>query len=335
MPLFGTDIQCPRCLKSFRAPSNVDKELPCKVCKFVIPFAYLRDYKQTPPVFIQLVGLTAAGKTTFLDMLRLHLYDMDQVWRDSGFYAQPITQLDMDHKVTLLTEREKGIMPGSTPKRDRDQNEVYIMSLKHMVRWNSRFLVLMDHSGEQFVELDIKVEEIPFLQHTPVAIVLLSLSDLAREGKRVNDLVTSYITTLEKKGVNFARERRHLIIVLSKADIISNLAPELNDYLSKDTIYMALHNPQQNLKLGETELDNYLQWMAYISDRTSQWIRKNVLSGPAMLHMLEDRGISIHFTVMSATGHPISGDKNTLVPTPRRVLDPLFWVLEYYKQNNL
>jgi Double-GTPase 2 len=332
MSLFGTEIQCPRCLKSLRAPARPDKDLPCKACKFVIPFAYLQDSKEMPPVFVQLVGLTAAGKTTFLDMLRLHLYDMDQVW--PGFYAQPITQLDLDHKAILLNEREKGILSGSTPKRERDQNEAYIMALKSMARWNSRFLVLMDHSGEQFVDLNIKVEEIPFLQHTPVAIVLLSLSDLAREGKRVDDLVTSYIRTLEKY-VNFAKERRQLIIVLSKADTISNLAPELHDYLSKDTIYMALRNPQQDYNLGETELEHYLQWMTYISERTSQWIRKNVLSGSGMLNMLNDRGISARFTVMSATGQPISGNKNTLVPTPRRVLDPLFWVLEYYKQNKL
>lgn len=332
MAIFGTGVQCPRCLTVFRAPSKPEEILPCKECKFDIPMAYQRDYKKIPPVFVQLIGLSAAGKTTFLDMLRLHLYDMDQLWPE--FYAQPITQLDADHRVTLLQERERGILAGSTNKRERNQNEAYIMALKNMPRWNSRFLVLMDHAGEQFLNLTIRAEDMPFLQHTPVAIVLLSLSDLEREGKRVDDLVTNYITTLEKKKVNFAKERRQLIIVLSKADMIDNLSLEIQDYLSRDTLYMDIRERRQNVRLGEPELEQYLQCMNYISDQTSLWIKRYVQSGPAMLNMLKDRGIAARFTVMSSTGRPISGDTNTLVPTPRRVLDPLFWVLEYYRQHN-
>ena len=135
MSIFGTDIQCPRCLRRVRIPSKIEKGQVCQECKFLLPLAYVRDYKQMRPVFVQLFGLTAAGKTMFLDMLRLHLYDMDRVWRSTGFFAQPITQIDMEHKDVLQAERADGTLPGSTPKRDRDQNEVYIMSLKHMVRW--------------------------------------------------------------------------------------------------------------------------------------------------------------------------------------------------------
>ncbi|GCE08117.1 TRAFAC clade GTPase domain-containing protein [Dictyobacter aurantiacus] len=301
----------------------------------MVPLAYIRGCKDAPPVFVQLFGLTEAGKTMFLDMLRLHLYDMAHVWDATGFYAQPITQLDVEHKNVLQAERVEGVLPGSTPKRDRDQNEVYIMSLKHMVRWGSRFLVVMDHAGEQFGRLVIDVAEIPFLQHTPVTIMLLSLPDLLRDKMRVDNLVNSYITSLEERRVNFARERRQLIIVFSKADIIPDLAPELRDYLSQDTIYAALCDPRQRLQFGEIEVNNYLQEMAHISDVTRQWVREKVMSGSAMLNMLADRGIDTRFTVMSATGHPLTPGGNTLAPSPRRVLDPFFWVLEYYKRNNL
>ena len=193
----------------------------------------------------------------------------------------------------------------------------------------------MDHAGEQFGKLVVDVKEIPFLQHTPVTILLLSLPDLTRDKKRVDNLINSYITSLEENRVNFAKERRQLIIVFSKADLIPDLSSELNDYLSRDTIYMSLSNPQQTTVFGEAEVDSYLKWMMYISDRIRQWVREKVPSGPALLHMLDDKGIATRFTVMSATGHPLSGGGSTLAPTPRRVLDPFFWVLEYYKQNNL
>lgn len=336
MPFFGgREITCPRCFRPVRRPKTVEKYLVCRECQFPIPMTYVRDLKEMPPVFVQLFGLSAAGKTTFLDMLRLHLYDMDQVWRDSGFFVQPVTQLDMDHRVILETQRNQGILAPSTYKRDRNQNEVYIMALKHMARWGSRFLVLMDHAGESFGTLVIPVEEIPFLQHTPVTIVLLSLPDLLREGRRVNDVLNSYITSLENYKVNFNRDLRQLIIVFSKADLLPDLPREANEYLSRDTIYAALRDPRQKLRLGEKEMADYLQCMDYISGVIEQWVREHVPSGPALLHMLRDKRVAHKFTVMSATGHPIGTGSQALAPTPRRVLDPFFWVLEFYRQNNI
>jgi hypothetical protein len=222
-------------------------------------------------------------------------------------------------------------MPGSTQKRERNQNEVYILSLTHMPRWGSRFLVLMDHAGEIFDPLYLKMEDIPFLQHTPVTIFLLSLPDLEKDGRRVNDLLNSYITSLEAYGVNFARERRQLIIVFSKADTIANLPRELHDYLNADTIYMSLRNHRQNLRMGEAEIVAYIQQMVRINHITEQWVR-SVRGGPAMINMLRDRGITACFTVMSATGHPLADGTE---PSPRRVLDPFFWVMEFYRQRGL
>jgi hypothetical protein len=331
MRLFGADnnIQCPRCLQYIRVNPKANIALICKECGFEIPSAYIRNYKQMPPVFVQLFGLTSAGKTTFLDMLRLYLMDMDQAWEN--YFLQPITQLDKDHQTILIMERQRGDMPGSTQKRERNQNEVYILSLTHMPRWGSRFLVLMDHAGEIFDPLYLKMEDIPFLQHTPVTIFLLSLPDLEKDGRRVNDLLNSYITSLEAYGVNFARERRQLIIVFSKADTIANLPRELHDYLNADTIYMSLRNHRQNLRMGEAEIVAYIQQMVRINHITEQWVR-SVRGGPAMINMLRDRGITACFTVMSATGHPLADGTE---PSPRRVLDPFFWVMEFYRQRGL
>jgi Double-GTPase 2 len=331
MHLLRKDIQCPRCLKRIRVPANAMRDQVCRECGFALPFAYVRDYTNTPPVFVQLFGLTGVGKTMFLDMLRLHLYDLDRAWGATRFYAQPITQLDMDHRAILMTERSQGVMPGSTPKRDRKQNEVYIMSLMHMPRWGSRFLVLMDHAGEQFGKLLIDVAEIPFLQHTPVTIVLLSLPDLLRDGKRVNDLITSYITSLEQNKVNFAKERRQLIIVFSKADLIDNLPPELSNYLSQDTFYTTTHNPKKTASMAEAEVNKHIAQMGVMSKIIREWVEKEVSGGTAMLHMLDDKGIETRFTVMSATGQPVTPGASTLTPRPRRVLDPFFWVLEFYQ----
>jgi len=326
------EIQCPRCFNKIRVPKEFGHFLTCKECTFAIPLAYVRDCRDMPPVFVQLFGLPNAGKTTFLDILRIYLYDLDRAWE--RYFPLPITQLDMDHRPILMLERERGILPGSTQKRERNQNEAYIMSLSHMERWGSRFLVLMDHAGESFGPLILNMQDIPFLQHTPVTIMLLSLPDLVNEGKRVNDLVTSYITSLEANRINFARERRQLVVVFSKADLIPDLPTEINEYLSRDNIYSALRDPNQAFNLGPTAMDHYIEWMKYISQVTEQWVSARIPGGRALLNMLRDREIQARFSVMSATGHPISPGA-MLAPTPRRVLDPFFWVMEFYRENRL
>ena len=107
----GSYVYCPRCLKRLPLRSPMKHDVPCEECHVVIPLAYIRECRNAPPIFVQLFGLTASGKTTFLDILRLHLYDMDRAWHASRFFTRPITQLDLDHQRILLNERAQGIMP--------------------------------------------------------------------------------------------------------------------------------------------------------------------------------------------------------------------------------
>jgi hypothetical protein len=74
--------------------------------------------------------------------------------------------------------------------------------------------------------------------------------------------------------------------------------------------------------------------MEYIDGLTRAWIQSNVLGGAGVLAMLNAYNINAHFTIMSATGHDINVGGATLAPLPRLVLNPFFWVLEYYKRNN-
>jgi len=323
-------IPCPRCFAEVRV-RRIEQDITCRTCQFVIPLIYQQNYARMSPVFIQLMGLTGVGKTAFLDMLRITLYGMDKVW--PGFFLQPITQIDFEHRPTLILYRQNGQLDGATNMRERNQNEAFIMGANNMPRWGSHFLVMMDHAGEQFRPLKINTIDVPFLKHVPVTIFLLSLDDLMYMGKSVDDLLNSYITTMNSIGVNFRKERREIIFVINKADRIPHLLPELRDYLLHDNIYQKTRNPRINDPMGEEENKIYLQWMEYIDGLTRAWISQNVLGGPALLNMLLTYNINAHFTIMSATGHDINVGGAILAPLPRRVLDPFFWVMEYYKHN--
>jgi len=330
--IMGRFIYCPRCLKRLPIWSEVTQDMSCEGCQYLIPLAYITGCREAPPVFVQVFGLPGSGKTTFLDMLGLLLHDMDHVWQESEYYFRPLTQQSMEHTTTLLTQRGQGVLAGSTVRRALNQTEVLIFYLRNMPRWGSRTLVIMDHAGEQFAQLNLDLEDIPFLQHTPITILLLSLSDLMSTGKRVDDLITSYLSTLKMHNVHLDRQRRQLIIAFSKADLLSNLPPELGGYLSRDTSHLLLINRQSNLPLSEEQLPNYLQRMQQISDSIRTWV-ETLPNGINMLNMLADAGVETRFTMISGTGSPLTltPGGSALAPRPRRVLDPFFWVLECYR----
>src|SRR6185312_1766695 len=236
----GPFIHCPRCLHRWPIRAQIVQDLLCAECGYLIPQAYMSGYKEAPPVFVQFFGLPATGKTTYLNTLFSHLHEMDRLWED--FYAQPLTQFDMDSQTTLLLDRAQGRLADSTQKRTLVQMDVRITALKHMPRWGSRTIVAMDHSGEQFEKLLLDGKDMPFLLHTPVTILLLSLSDLVREGKRVTDLIYSYIHTLETYKGKLEPGQRRLIISFSKADLLQNLPPDLQNYLINDNLYLELQN---------------------------------------------------------------------------------------------
>ncbi len=168
-------IRCPRCLNVIDVPRDratfkctgklYDQHgLESIPCDYIFPTLYLEHFGEATPVPVQVFGWTSHGKTVFLNALRLMLMRMRQVWPEYDYRA--ITDHDIDISRELRTKMEDGIMPDPTIPLDLKQNIIYIMQLNHMVRWDSRFLVIMDHAGERFDYLeDFEAHEIPFLTH--------------------------------------------------------------------------------------------------------------------------------------------------------------------------
>lgn len=320
-------IICPRCLQETKADIKKPSDTPCENCKYVIPHDFLRDYETVKPLYIQLFGWSQVGKTTYLDVLRLHLYNMSNFWSNS--FAEPTTELDFRHRQILMNERNAGKPPGMTPKKDRDQTEVYIMKLNNMERWGSRFLVMMDHAGELFQDFSVPVDEIPFLKGTPTAIMLISLKDLTEQGRTFDEPMTVYINALQRYGVNFAKERRRLIVVLAKADLIPDLPSNLNEYFQSDELGSILPPDGAKIPLEGIALAEYLERMQRVSQATADWIDDRVQGGRAGMLMLKHKNIDTRFVVMSALGQDLTGATGLVRLAPRRTLDPFFWALEF------
>lgn len=328
--LFGQNkyIDCPRCLneisinvKQLESNSTVN----CEECKFDIPLKYVRKFNDAYPAFIQLFGWSQVGKTTFLDVLRLILYH-HPLWPQ--FTCDPITKLDFDHKAILLDQRLNGERPNSTIARDRDQNNPYIMLLNDMHRWGSRFMVMMDHAGEQFQGFDVPEGEIPFLQHCPTTIMLYSLTE-EKAGKRIDDLMTTYIGSLERYGVDFKKSPRNLIVVFAKGDRITNLPPNLAEYLNSDETWAYLEQLDRPPYLQNASLSEYIEIMGRVSDSIEKWFHNNIAGAQQFNAMAIRNNIETRFSIISAQGQEFNEFTSAAQMNPKRVLDPFFWALEF------
>lgn len=321
MSIFGRRLICPYCLAEIRGGKNI---MRCPRCKHDLPVQYVHDYEQVPPFFAQVFGWSRVGKTVFLSALTLMLMKMASVW--PKYACSPATDASQ-RKVQEINEfLANGKMP---PLTQLGPQELYIMLLKGMERWGGRTLVTRDCAGEIFDTMQVPVDQAPFLLNAPTTFMLISLPDLPKSGGRSMDmLMNNYINTLMHNGVDLERERRKLVVVLTKADLIPNLPPNLRQYLVSDPLWAAASAPGRVREMDVMAMQEYLEIMGRVSDAIENWLQSDA-SGLNFVRLGKGRNIELRFSLVSSTGAAV-GEDGSMPQTlePRRVLDPYFWALE-------
>lgn len=326
-------IMCPKCLTRLKVTEDL-KECPVllpngETCGYQFPSRYLQNAHYAEPFFVQVFGWTQHGKTVFLDALRLMLLDMGKFW--PGYTHQSLTELDMSHEKVLRASLKNGVMPKPTDIRSRDQNEVYIMQLDNMPRWGSRSLVIMDHAGERFARFDVPADEMPFLVRTLTTFMLISIPRIKEigQGEAMDQLLNIYIETMTKNKVNFRKENRKLVIVLTMADLIEELPPHLRQYLVTDDHWSMMRGKERPQPMDLAEMQAYLERMQWVSDEIKDWLSSDGDGAPGganLVGLIKNYNIDARYTLISATGSTPTGETQI---HPYRVLDPFFWALEF------
>ena len=312
---------CPYCLAEVRGWKNPDR---CPKCERELPVQYVHDQTEHPPFFAQVFGWSQVGKTVFLSALTLMLDKMAMVWPRYSY--APITDASLRKVQEIKEYLAKGKMP---PLTQLGPQEVYIMILKNMERWGGRTLVTRDCAGEIFDTLQVPVDQAPYLLNAPTTFMLISLSDLLKSGRRSMDmLLNSYIDTLMRHRIDFKKERRKLVVVLTKGDVIQDLPANLRNYLVSDPLWATVNTPGSAKQMGATAMQEYMETMGRVSDAIRDWIQRDA-SGKNFVRSAEGKNIETRFSLISSTGAPVGEDGSMLVAlAPRRVLDPYFWALE-------
>ena len=297
-------IVCPRCLEKMWVDARHPKDTLCKRCRFLVPPDFIRDYAAVPSTYVQLFGWSQHGKTVYLNMLRLHLHYISHIW--SGSSTELTTKDDYEYMHRLIVDLNAGNVPKLNDKRALSQSEVSIMKLNNLERWDSRFLVIMDHAGEMFQDFNVRMfNEMPYLRKASTAIMLISLADLAKGEHRFDDPIRIYINALERRGINFAKKRRRLIIVLSKADLITDLPPSLTEYLQSDDLGSILPPSSARISLAGARLHDYLERMQRVDAVIREWLDARVDGGRNGLLMLNKHNLDVRFTLVSSTGQDL------------------------------
>jgi hypothetical protein len=319
----GRALICPYCLTEVRLAKNLET---CPACKLALPIQYVQDYAENPPFFVQVFGWEQTGKTVFLSALTLMLTNMSKLW--PRYAATPATEATQRKIREIRTSLANGgIMPDAT---QLGLQEVYIMMLRNMERWGGRTLVSRDCAGEHFDKWEVPIEQASYLINAPTTFMMISLSDMRskNDGRAMDDLLVNYINTLMKYKVDFKKRPRKLVVVLTKADTIHNLPPNLRTYLLDDPIWAALTGTTDLKTLGVNRLAEYIESMARVSDTIRDWLKEDA-SGAAFIQLAANKNIEIYFSLISSTGSdPGPGNRLQTRMEPRRVLDPYFWAME-------
>jgi len=351
-------IICPKCLtrveskyfihneeenKYFCPVVLTDKDVDTP-CDFEIPMRYMQQAQSAPPMFLQVFGWTAHGKTVFLYTMLLTLLNMSKMWE--SFTEAPLTELDQELDRILRGSTSSGQMPDSTQVRTRQQNEVYLRLLDDIPLYGSRTLAMMDHAGEMFESMrGVPVSEMPFLLHTNTTFMVVSIPRIKSDarGEALDQLLNIYIETMLRQKIDFKKENRKLVVVLTMADKIDDLPANLRQYLRSDDLWAKQRN-RYSTPMTSKDMAAYIERMGWASNEIRSWLLRDSEGAPGganMVRRIEKEGILARYSLVSATGYDIEtyraeqslgADDNALPLSPKRVLDPFLWALDMQSQ---
>lgn len=321
-------VVCPYCMKLLQSDEPLAK-CTNPTCGKDLPILYRTAAYGNPPVvplFLQVAGLTQSGKTVFLYALSLMLRKMPKLW--PGFFANAANDETRKMMRDVAQFEATGVLP---PPTGLAGNEAYITMMQNMGVYPNRALVIRDVSGETFKEFEFDTDYAPYLVHVPSTLMFFDLNDMREKGHTMDELLNSYIVTLLENGVNPKAQPRNVVAIVSKADAISDLPPGLKTYVTDDPLWQdanASGTPSGGY-FDAQRLSEYVQRQSNVSSAIAQWmITRSDANAAGFLAMAQQNNIGVRFSIISSLGGGVV-DKQILSLSPRRVLDPFLWTLEF------
>lgn len=315
---------CPFCLGEvrFRRSRSWGRTAPaylCPECNEQVPALYVQDYRSYPPVVVSAVGFRQHGKTVYfaslfyaLKKLRLPAY-----W--PTFFTMALNEESLDTVYGNVEMLEQGDLPHSTPKNFPRPTMLRVedMPLFRQVDWA---LLFYDTGGESFERPTQLVQYAGFVRRARTAMLLVSVTDLEDPARDMHRLLNTYVVGMGELGGR--TEEQHLVVVYTKADRMAlrlpswrRRWPDLHRYLVEGSVECLAH-PR-----------GYIRQLHRVSDRLHNFTEE-ALQAHEFLHAGRSHFCTLSFAIVSALGAEPDRGRMPVQIVPRRVLDPLLWMIE-------
>jgi hypothetical protein len=310
---------CPFCLADVKFKPKKLSGSPasiylCSDCKEQAPALYVQDYPKYRPVVVSATGFRQHGKTVYFAALfyTLKKLTLARDWPD--FFTMGLNEDSLDTVYGNARLLEGGALPDSTPKNFPRPT---MIRAEGVPMHPNCTLLFFDTGGECFEKPTQLVQFAGFVRRAETALLLISIPDLEDPRAGMQQLLNTYVVGLRELGGR--PENQHLIVVYTKAD---QLAPRFAHTWSDLTTYLIEGSVDD---LSQTE--GYMERMEHISDRllmfTEQELQAHEFVNAALANFK-----SINFSIISALGTEPQDGRLAVAIVPRRILDPLLWVME-------
>jgi hypothetical protein len=208
---------------------------------------------------------------------------------------------------------EKGTLPDSTPKNFPRPTMVRAEGVPVQPDCT---LLFFDTGGESFEKPTQLVQFAGFVRRAKAAMFLISIPDLEDPRAEMHKLLNTYVVGMRELGGRTVDQ--NLVVVYTKADQLATRFKgrweDLHSYLVQGSVE-ALAQPR-----------GYMEHMGHISNRLLAFTREE-LHTYEFVNAAQANFKSISFSVISALGAGPEGARLPVAIVPRRILDPLLWVM--------
>jgi hypothetical protein len=285
-------------------------------CREQVPAAYAKEHERYPPAVVSAVGWRAHGKTVFFAslMYSLRKLGLEQLWPD--YFMQELDESSLEVVTENMDALDSGQLPDASQKNFPRPTMLRLHGIPGMPR---RTLLLYDTSGECFERPTQLVNHAGFVKRAHTVVILFSLPSMSDPPRQMHKLLTSYLDGMAELTLNEHRPpKQNLLVVYTQADDAARWLcewPALTEHLCQNSLE-GLGCPHR-----------YMKELRFVSEQLAEFTRETLQAGE-FCNLVRRHFRRVRYCMVSSLGAKPAGNRLTSKVVPRRILDPVFWVLE-------
>lgn len=308
---------CPFCLKENTITKVEEGGRTKYVCSEhpepTIPIIYAEKDKLQRDL-ISAIGFRGHGKSAYFTSLFASLDSLSHrdIW--PRFSYNPVNEQSLDIVYTNVKAFNEGKLPAATPVNFPIPT---IVEFSDMPKFKDRFLIFYDTGGENFERASRLIKNAEFVKKSQTAIFFISLNDINYNPREMHRLLSVYIQGLKEIGGN--PKEQQLLVVLTKGDLLSKKLeeyPAIGEYLIKGSV----KDPRYS------NIRSQMSEMKKISKHLKHFLEDDIGAG-SFIQLGRKNFKNVEFCIISALGSAPTGDQLDINATPKRIFDPIIWVM--------